>query len=92
MATLSEPVPVVLIGLSTEVGRPVTEGLRPEYEVIRFIQSIEAAEADLPHLLRGDEPPAAPTNDVGTHAYGRPARVVICKLSQGQPPSCSAVP
>ncbi|KAI1634637.1 hypothetical protein F4809DRAFT_617632 [Biscogniauxia mediterranea] len=78
MPALSEPVPIVLIGLSTEMGRQVSQNLLPEYEVIRFIQSFPAAQADLPHLLAGREPPEPPTNDVGTHRYdGRPARAVL---------------
>ncbi|KAI0019878.1 hypothetical protein F4780DRAFT_780002 [Xylariomycetidae sp. FL0641] len=79
MPSLSEPVPVVLVGLSTAIGGPVTEGLRPEYEVIRFIQSLPAAAADLPHLLAGAPPPTAPTNDVGTANYeaGAAPRAVI---------------
>ncbi|KAI1343233.1 hypothetical protein F5Y15DRAFT_412027 [Xylariaceae sp. FL0016] len=77
MSSSSKPVSVVLIGLSTEIGRPVTEGLLPEYEVIRFIQSEEAARADLPHIFEGREPPAPSTNDVGSGHYGQTPRVVI---------------
>ncbi|KAI0599522.1 hypothetical protein F4775DRAFT_550237 [Biscogniauxia sp. FL1348] len=77
MPSLPSPIPIVLIGLRTEIGRPVSQGLLPEYEVIRFIQSLEAAQADLPYLLAGRAPPAPPTNDVGTHRYGRPARAVL---------------
>ncbi|KAI1493669.1 hypothetical protein F5X96DRAFT_620832 [Biscogniauxia mediterranea] len=79
MPALSEPVPIVVIGLRTEIGRPVSQNLLPEYEVIRFIQSFAAAQADLPHLLAGREPPEPPTNDVGTHRYDadRPPRAVL---------------
>ncbi|KAI5924567.1 hypothetical protein F4810DRAFT_664210 [Camillea tinctor] len=80
MPALSEPVPIVLIGRTTEIGRPVAQGLLPEYEVIRFIQSFEAAKAELPYLLAGSKPPESTesaTNDVGTHNYGRPARAVL---------------
>ncbi|KAI1502081.1 hypothetical protein F5X99DRAFT_380545 [Biscogniauxia marginata] len=77
MSASSEPFPIVLIGLHTEMGALVSRSLLPEYEVIRFIQSFEEAQADLPHLLAGREPPTPSTNDVGTHEYGRPARAVL---------------
>ncbi|KAI0805040.1 hypothetical protein GGR55DRAFT_681326 [Xylaria sp. FL0064] len=77
MSTLTPPVPIVLIGIHTEIGAPVAEGLRPEWDVIRFIQTFTAAKHDLPHLLRGTPPPDPPTNTVGSNAYGRPARAVL---------------
>ncbi|KAI1422700.1 hypothetical protein F5Y12DRAFT_799302 [Xylaria sp. FL1777] len=77
MSTLTPPVPIVLIGIHTEIGSAVAEGLRPEWEVVRFIQTFEAAKADLPHILRGAAPPDAPTNTVGSGDYARPVRAVL---------------
>ncbi|CAJ2503547.1 Uu.00g109410.m01.CDS01 [Anthostomella pinea] len=78
MPALSEPIPVVLIGRSIEMGKPVSELLLPEYEVIRFIQSFESAQSELPHLLAGHQPPTPGTNAVGTEDYSRGApRIVI---------------
>ncbi|KAI1295179.1 hypothetical protein F5Y03DRAFT_399317 [Xylaria venustula] len=65
-STLTPPVPIVLIGIHTEIGAPVAEALRPDWDVTRFIQTFEAAESDLPYLLRGENPPNAPTNTVGS--------------------------
>jgi hypothetical protein len=108
-STLTPPVPIVLIGIHTEVGKPVAEGLRPHWDsmsmvfpsspsplsnrmsrlsyadhvflkAVRFIQSFEAAKADLPHLIAGREPPTPPTNSVGSGMGkydGRPVRAVL---------------
>ncbi|KAL3480547.1 hypothetical protein BJX99DRAFT_254537 [Aspergillus californicus] len=71
------PIPVVLLGRTTAVGKPVSQFLRPEYEVIHFITSDEAAYAELPRLLAGQDPQAANPNDIGTRNYTEPPRVLI---------------
>ncbi|KAF2965885.1 hypothetical protein GQX73_g7701 [Xylaria multiplex] len=73
----STPVSIVLIGLHAEIGAPIAEGLRPDWEVVRMIQSFEAAKADLPYILQGQAPPTAPINSVGSGDYSRPVRAVI---------------
>jgi hypothetical protein len=45
--------------------------------VIHFIQSLEAAQAEIPHLLAGNDPISKHTNDVGTKDYSRPVRAII---------------
>ena len=45
--------------------------------VIHFIQTNEAALEELPHLLAGRDPQSPSDNEVGSHSYNRPARVVI---------------
>ncbi|KAL2796959.1 hypothetical protein BJX66DRAFT_298504 [Aspergillus keveii] len=70
------PVPLVLLGQRVEVGKPVSESLRPEYEVIYFIQTAEVAKSELPKLLAGQEPIPA-TNDVGTGNFTQPPRVLM---------------
>ncbi|KAL4897142.1 hypothetical protein BDV59DRAFT_85221 [Aspergillus ambiguus] len=77
MPPLPSPLRVVLCGRMAAVGKPVAAGLLPDYEVIHFIQSVDAAIAELPHLLAGRDPQAASPNDVGTHDYSQPARAVI---------------
>ncbi|KAI2627128.1 hypothetical protein GGS21DRAFT_492959 [Xylaria nigripes] len=74
---LTPPISTVLIGIDSEIARRVTERLRPEWEIIRFIQSVEAAKEDLPYLLEGREPPHKPTNDIGTQRYTQPTRAVL---------------
>ncbi|CBF80104.1 hypothetical protein AN7786.2 [Aspergillus nidulans FGSC A4] len=76
---MAESIPVILCGRRVEVGKPVSEVLRPEYEVIHFIASPEAVHAELPLLLSGQDPQPAVTspNDVGTHDYSRPPRAVV---------------
>ncbi|GAP86623.1 putative conserved hypothetical protein [Rosellinia necatrix] len=76
--TMTPPIPIVLVGIHADIGRPIAERLRPDWDVVRQIQTLEAAEQDLPHLLRGRAPPAPATNDVGSGAFdGRPVRAVI---------------
>ncbi|KAL3457263.1 hypothetical protein BJX64DRAFT_269253 [Aspergillus heterothallicus] len=70
------PIPLVLLGRSVEVGRPVSQFLRPQYEVIYFIQTPERARSELPKLLAGKEP--APTdNNIGTNNFAQPPRVLM---------------
>ncbi|GIC88901.1 uncharacterized protein Aud_005303 [Aspergillus udagawae] len=77
MSSSMQPMPVVACGRKTAVGKTVSQHLLPEYEVIHFIQSYEAAEAELPHLLAGRDPQSQNPNDIGTHDYSRPPRAVI---------------
>ncbi|KAI3334493.1 hypothetical protein F4824DRAFT_187416 [Ustulina deusta] len=77
MSPLTPPVPIALIGIHTEIGEAVAKALRPDWDIVRFMQTFEAAQADLPYLLRGETPPAAPTNDVGSGVYAQPVRAVL---------------
>ncbi|CAG8240558.1 unnamed protein product [Penicillium olsonii] len=71
------PLPIVICALDDQIGKPVSELLQPEYEVIHFIQSLEAAQSEIPHILAGRDPQSRHTNNVGTKDYTRPARAVI---------------
>ncbi|KAI1259024.1 hypothetical protein F5Y18DRAFT_411337 [Xylariaceae sp. FL1019] len=77
MATSIASVPIALIGIHQEIGGPVSEGLKPKYEVVHFMQSMSAAKEDLPHLLQTQSPPNAHANDVGTGDYSRQIRAVV---------------
>ncbi|KAJ5287433.1 hypothetical protein N7478_003119 [Penicillium angulare] len=77
MSSASTPIPVVVCGRSTAIGKPVSESLLPEIEVIHFIQTNEAAIKELPLLLAGQDPQSTDDNGVGSHQYGRPVRAVI---------------
>ncbi|KAL2851667.1 hypothetical protein BJX68DRAFT_235483 [Aspergillus pseudodeflectus] len=81
--SLPSPIPLVLLGQRVEVGKPVSESLRPEYEVIYFIQTADVAKSELPKLLAGQEPLPL-TNDVGTNNFTQPPRVVM--FGRGYPP------
>ncbi|KAL6230357.1 hypothetical protein BDW75DRAFT_222934 [Aspergillus navahoensis] len=76
---MSESIPVVLCGRRVEVGKPVSDSLGPEYEVIHFIASPEAVHTELPLLLAGQDPHSVATspNEVGTHDYSRPPQAVL---------------
>ncbi|KAJ5646775.1 hypothetical protein N7490_003147 [Penicillium lividum] len=77
MAHLPHPLPVVVCGRSAAVGKPVAEALLPELEVVHFIQTNDAALAEIPHLLAGRDPKSPHDNGVGSGNYSQPARAVI---------------
>ncbi|KAH7635973.1 hypothetical protein B0T09DRAFT_330155 [Sordaria sp. MPI-SDFR-AT-0083] len=75
-----EPLPVVIVGKRVEIGGTVAKSLQPDIEAIHFVQSLEAALAELPHIFAGHAPPEAEVslpNNVGTHQYERQPRAVI---------------
>ncbi|KAJ5993739.1 hypothetical protein N7451_009463 [Penicillium sp. IBT 35674x] len=77
MSSLPDPLPVILCGQSTRIGKPVAEAMLPEIEVIHFVQTNDAALAEIPHLLAGRVPQTPHDNGVGSGNYSQPARAVI---------------
>ncbi|KAK9489073.1 hypothetical protein V1508DRAFT_429182 [Lipomyces doorenjongii] len=77
MSSFTQPMPVVACGKIPAMGKSISQHMLPEYEVIHFILSYEAAEAELPHLLAGRDPQSRSPNEIGTHDYSRPPRAVI---------------
>ncbi|PYH52360.1 uncharacterized protein BO96DRAFT_469387 [Aspergillus niger CBS 101883] len=77
MSSFPQPVPVVACGRIPTMGKSISQHLLPEYQVIHFILSYEAAEAELPHLLAGRDPQSRSPNEIGTHDYSQPPRAVI---------------
>jgi len=56
--------------------------LKPEYEVIHFLQSSSRGATELPHLLAGSVPPprtdsAADESNIGSKNYADPAKAII---------------
>ncbi|KAI5855064.1 hypothetical protein GGS23DRAFT_445781 [Durotheca rogersii] len=76
-ADLTAPVPVVLCGKTLEVGEKVTPMIKPEIEVIHFVNSYEYAKENLGDLIAGRGPKAPSGNVVGSHDYSKPPRAVI---------------
>ncbi|KAA8645410.1 hypothetical protein EYZ11_012051 [Aspergillus tanneri] len=76
MSSSLNPLPIAVCALDDQIGRPVSELLRPDIEVVHFIQSLEAAQQEIPHLLAGNDPQSPQVNNVGSHNY-RPVRSVI---------------
>ncbi|QKX54580.1 uncharacterized protein TRUGW13939_01667 [Talaromyces rugulosus] len=78
------PIPVIIIGRTAAIGATVAKHLAPDYEVIRFIQSLRAAKTELPYILSKREPPNSTTTTatsskcaIGSNDYTRGARAVI---------------
>ncbi|CAG7990290.1 unnamed protein product [Penicillium salamii] len=70
------PLPIVICALDDQIGKPVSELLQPEFEVIHFIQSLKAAQSEIPHILAGRDP-QSPSNNIGTKNYTHQARAII---------------
>ncbi|KAK5713066.1 hypothetical protein LTR15_011427 [Elasticomyces elasticus] len=73
-----EPVCAILCGKTFEVGEKVTSLLKPEIEVIHFINSCEDAKDNLGELLAGHGPTqSCKPNHIGSHDYNQLPRAVI---------------
>lgn len=57
--------------------RPTPAHTNHEHKVIHFVQSVEAGKAEIPQILAGEVPQPAEPNEVGTHDYSHPARIVL---------------
>ncbi|KAI4860423.1 hypothetical protein F4820DRAFT_109273 [Hypoxylon rubiginosum] len=76
MADSSAPIPVVVCGKAEIVGKPVAEGLKPEYEVVLFCLGAQSTAAEVPYILQGVAPPTQ-SSQVGTGNYSSPPVAVI---------------
>ncbi|KAH7313817.1 hypothetical protein B0I35DRAFT_435913 [Stachybotrys elegans] len=77
MENTAEPIPILLFGKSLEVGSTVTATMKPEVEVIHFMNSTEYVEVNLRSLLEGKGPKEPSTTSLGTHNYAKPPRAVV---------------
>ncbi|KAI0378229.1 hypothetical protein F5Y04DRAFT_165396 [Hypomontagnella monticulosa] len=76
MADPSRPIPIVICGNKEIVGRPVVEGLKPEYEVILFCIGSQATAAEVPYILKGTAPPTQ-SSFIGSGNYSTPPVAVV---------------
>ncbi|KAI2621601.1 hypothetical protein GGR54DRAFT_638936 [Hypoxylon sp. NC1633] len=76
MADSRRPIPVVVCGKAEIVGKPVIEGLKPEYEVILFCLGSQPTALELPFLLQGLAPPQQ-SSYIGSGNYSEQPRAVI---------------
>ncbi|OTB07884.1 hypothetical protein M426DRAFT_19816 [Hypoxylon sp. CI-4A] len=73
-------IPVVICGKAEVVGKPVVEGLKPEYEVTLFCTGSKSTAAELPYILQGIAPPTQ-SSYIGTGLYSRPPVAVIMGIA-----------
>ncbi|KAL0941234.1 uncharacterized protein CTRU02_203997 [Colletotrichum truncatum] len=72
------PIPIIICGKTEQVGSGVIEGLKPEFEVIHFVQSPDSGAAIIPAILSGKTPPSHPdSSSIGTGNYTVPPRAVV---------------
>ncbi|KAH8694321.1 hypothetical protein BGW36DRAFT_430331 [Talaromyces proteolyticus] len=74
---MAHRIPIILCGKTVNIGAHVTHLLKPEFEVIHFITSTEAAKAELADLLTGQAPKIPNTNNVGTNDYSKPPQAIV---------------
>lgn len=67
---------VILIGATTTIGRRVTELLRPEFSVVRFIQTLETAKIDIPKIL-SSQALSRVKDEVGSLDFSKPVEAVF---------------
>ncbi|EME83250.1 uncharacterized protein MYCFIDRAFT_71126 [Pseudocercospora fijiensis CIRAD86] len=71
-------IPIILCGVSEVMGTAVTQRLRPEVEVLQFINSASRAKAEIPAILAGKAPSPNPDENIGSHDFSkRPAAVAF---------------
>ncbi|KAL7624994.1 hypothetical protein AAE478_004208 [Parahypoxylon ruwenzoriense] len=76
MGDMPPPIPVVVCGKAEIVGKPVIEGLKPEYEVILFCLGSDPTAAEVPWILKGQAPPVQ-SSYIGTGQYATPPAAII---------------
>ncbi|KAL8813737.1 MAG: hypothetical protein Q9223_006967 [Gallowayella weberi] len=77
MAAADSPVPIILCGAKTSLGKESANFMRPEFEVIHFCASVDAACAEIPRLLLSEQPQPVESNEVGTHNYSALPKAVL---------------
>ncbi|KAG9200764.1 hypothetical protein G6514_006620 [Epicoccum nigrum] len=70
------PHPVILCGKTEAIGAVVIENLKPEFEVVQFVQTVEAGKQQIPALLRGENLGSAGSN-IGSKNYERTPVAVL---------------
>ncbi|MCJ1423534.1 hypothetical protein MMC29_001418 [Sticta canariensis] len=77
MTSTNAPVPIVLCGAKVALGLESANFMKPEFEVIHFCASVDAACAEIPRLLSNEEPQPVEENEVGTHNYSAPPKAIL---------------
>ncbi|KAI9712182.1 MAG: hypothetical protein M1828_001743 [Chrysothrix sp. TS-e1954] len=77
MASARSSVPIILCGAKVALGQESANFMKPEYEVIHFCASVEAACAEIPRLLSSEDPLPEEANEVGTHNYKEVPKAIL---------------
>ncbi|KAL1793539.1 hypothetical protein ACET3X_008521 [Alternaria dauci] len=76
-ASAMSPIPIVVCGKNPNIAKAVRESVKPEYDVIHIILSVEEATSSIPLLISSKTPPNSSSN-IGSQNYGtRPAVVAL---------------
>ncbi|CAN9384688.1 unnamed protein product [Alternaria sp. RS040] len=70
-------IPIVVCGRNPNIAKAVSEGVKPEYDVIHINLSVEEATSSIPLIISSKTPPNSSSN-IGSQNYGtRPAVVAL---------------
>ncbi|CAN9209862.1 unnamed protein product [Alternaria alternata] len=71
------PIPIVVCGRNPNIAKAVSEGVKPEYDVIHINLSVQEATSSIPLIISSKTPPNSSSN-IGSQNYGtRPAVVAL---------------
>ncbi|KAI1452757.1 hypothetical protein F4805DRAFT_462477 [Annulohypoxylon moriforme] len=70
-------IPFILAGQFEEVGKAFSEAVKPDFEVVYFATSPQAALTDIPLVLKGEVPTPSSKVGSGNLVNGPPKAVVI---------------
>ncbi|KAJ4391781.1 hypothetical protein N0V93_005401 [Gnomoniopsis smithogilvyi] len=68
--------PVILCGATERIGSGVIENLKPEYDVIHFVMSVEAARVQIKAIFEGNQSPPS-DSELGSKVYSQKPIAVI---------------
>ncbi|KAF1365863.1 hypothetical protein EJ07DRAFT_150349 [Lizonia empirigonia] len=77
------PHPVILCGKTEAIAAAVIKHLKPEFEVIQFIESVETGKQQIPALLRGEKLDSSSGSSLASSNYERRPVVVLLGAAFG---------
>ncbi|KAH8677876.1 hypothetical protein BX600DRAFT_139333 [Xylariales sp. PMI_506] len=69
-------IPIILCGKTEQIGTGVIANLKPEFDVIHFVMTVESGVEEIPYVLKGQQPPSRGSH-IGSSNYGAPPRAVV---------------
>ncbi|KAJ5785299.1 uncharacterized protein N7503_010511 [Penicillium pulvis] len=73
---MAPPIPVILCGRTEKIGAGVIAALKPEFEVIHFVMTLNAGLDQIPALLKGETEVPSHT-ELGSNNYARGVGAII---------------
>ncbi|KAH8697111.1 hypothetical protein BGW36DRAFT_427084 [Talaromyces proteolyticus] len=71
------PMPLIVCGKVPQVAIGVREGLKPAYDAIHIMMSVESGINEIPSLLQGYRPSANDSENLGSQRYGQKPVAIV---------------